>query len=264
MERPRQGEDTDLYHYDGDYGLWLPKRFRKPRKRHIGVDRWVELLFSGVLVAANIALWIYTGTLADQARAQADFNVRHALPLTTASATAAIKSAQTAENALHDSRNTFIQDQRPYLMASVVKPFPLAAGTAITVNLYWANYGKSPALGMIGRGAVFFGKDAMRRADAWFKTEANKPFPNNIARAIVPPGVPTGKDGDLGNFSTFSSNSVLNAADLDFVIRNDFSAVIVSHIEYFDLSANRYWTDGCWSHFATGAIPSCPTHNEVH
>lgn len=161
---------------------------------------------------------------------------------------------------MSNSRSQFQQDQRPYLIYGIT-PNTLVAGRPISVNISLGNYGKSPAVKVKGRGAIFLGVDAMKQADQWFELEAPKPLPTNVG-TIVSPG--TSATSEKPQFSTLTSSNVVSQQELDFLTNFDFSIVIVSRHEYFDIAGNRYWTDSCYSYLMTGAIPNCPKHNEIH
>jgi len=113
---------------------------------------------------------------------------------------------------MNEMRSQFQRDQRPYVMPTKVEPFPFAAGKPIMVNLRWVNYGKSPAIKVSGRSAIFFGANALEQADRWFELiEASKPL-TSIPERIVPPGVPT--DLKEAEFSTLSSIKAITQKNL--------------------------------------------------
>lgn len=163
---------------------------------------------------------------------------------------------------MNEMRSQFQRDQRPYVMPAKIDPYPFDAGKPIIANLYWVNYGKSPAIKVSGHGAIFFGVNAREQADRWFELiEASNPL-SSVPERIIPPGIPSNlKEAE---FSTLSTKRAINQDELDFLTKNDFSIIVVSRQVYFDGVGNRYWTDSCFSNLATMAIPHCPKHNEIH
>jgi hypothetical protein len=174
----------------------------------------------------------------------------------------AVLQWKTMNGQLEEMRSQFQRDQRPYVMPTKVEPFPFAAGKPIMVNLRWVNYGKSPAIKVSGRSAIFFGANALEQADRWFELiEASKPL-TSIPERIVPPGVPA--DLKEAEFSTLSSIKAITQEELNFLTSSNFSIAVVIRQVYFDSAGNRYWTDSCFSNLATMAMPDCPKHNEIH
>jgi hypothetical protein len=63
-----------------------------------------------------------------------------------------IQAAQTellakhAKESLEQTRINFQSEQRPFIGAAAIKPQPPNVGKRILVNLWWVNYGKSPAI----------------------------------------------------------------------------------------------------------------------
>jgi hypothetical protein len=156
----------------------------------------------------------------------------------------------------------FIRDQRPYVTVAVIKPV-VKVGEPVMANLYWGNYGKSPAVHVRGIGRIFFGKDALQQADRWFQQMGNKPLLG--PETILTPGVPPDPEhSPESSFSSLFSAKPISQEEFSFLMKHDFSAAVVAREEYYDIAGNRYWTDMCWTHFTTGAIPHCAKHNEIH
>jgi hypothetical protein len=83
------------------------------------------------------------------------------------------------------------------------------------------------------------------------------------SQAVIPPGLPPDIEKQ-GGHSTILSDKVPTQDEVNFIAKNDFSAVIALRFQYYDLSGNRYWTDVCVFHFASTAIGHCKKHNEIH
>jgi hypothetical protein len=171
------------------------------------------------------------------------------------------RQVEAAKDSLKVVRDNFQTDQRPYVMLSYFEPQIVTPGKKISVDLYWANYGKSPAINVRRRSEVFFGPDAIDRADKWFETEAPKAFLDDIG-IIIPPGVPV--DPKRTHFASISKDAVLTTKEFEFVVTHDFSVVIANRQVYTDGAGKTYWTDSCMARFVSGAIPFCLKHNEVH
>jgi hypothetical protein len=104
----------------------------------------------------------------------------------------------------------------------------------------------------------------MKEADRWFETIAAIPIPNDPGSA-VPPGIPLDAEKSTGVlFSTLASTNVLTQEDVDFVMKKDFSEIIVARFDYFDIWGKHYWTNGCWSITPNGTIILCHKHNEIN
>jgi len=142
-------------------------RWFKKKAGEAHLADWATVVFTFVIAAATIAYTVY-GRRQWQVMSGQLEEMRSGGRDTHALAEAAQRSAKAAENALNDARNNFIRDQRPYVMVASVKPAPLTVGMRISVNLYWVNYGKSPAINAKGSGLIFFGPKAMQQADQWF------------------------------------------------------------------------------------------------
>jgi hypothetical protein len=181
---------------------------------------------------------------------------------------AATEAARAAEYVIRINQANFQRDQRPYILAQKPWRLPIVPGQPIRLNVYWANFGKSPALDDSGRGEIFFGKNAMRDAYRWFDVQDKE----SILRfgSVVPPGlVPDVEKGveprsGPGGFSTFVSKKIPSAEDVAFIKAHDLSVFVVSREQYFDAWGTRYWTDTCFAYLVSGANVKCPNHNQIH
>jgi hypothetical protein len=229
-----------------------------------------------VIVATAVVFWDQFREMAAQTNILA-ISARQARRDSAESSIASQKQlgiAQQQANASQDSvkalqeqvalvRSNFAKEQRPIVICAIIKPY-LEAQTKIRADIFWGNYGKSVALKAKGRGRIFWGESALKDAYQWFEGEAKNPYPKGMGGIIIPPGVPASENPPDAHRSTLFSDGTITKPELDWIVANDFSAVIVSRQDYFDQLGNHYWTEGCWSHFATGAIPQCPQHNQVH
>src|ERR1700690_1989077 len=55
---------------------------------------------------------------------------------------------------LIDARNNFRRDQRPYVWPSLMDPRPMEPQKPIYVDVFFVNYGKTPAINQHGAGKV--------------------------------------------------------------------------------------------------------------
>jgi hypothetical protein len=145
LDNPTQ--NNQRYKYEKVNGLWVfteiephdDKDSAKQQSKKIfglSVDRFVELFFAGVLVIVNIALWIYTGDLAKQARDQSALNA-HQLQVATVNTAAAIRSADAAKN----SADATIVGIRPWIKITNVELRP-SVGPIKTLMFHWPTDGR--------------------------------------------------------------------------------------------------------------------------
>jgi len=171
--------------------------------------------------------------------------------------------------AIRDAREHFIKDQRPYLWHSLLK-FNLQdrPTNRLAAAVFFNNYGKSPAINRKGRGQVFFGPNALDRAQKWFDDLGNTRFTENEtgSETIEPPGVDPLPDPEKprGGYTTLMSDSIPTTEDVTYIRSHNDSVIIVEREQYFDLAGNFYWSDMCWSSLRTGVFYECRHHNELH
>lgn len=189
---------------------------------------------------------------------------------------------------IDNNTKQFQIDQRPYLWTTNTKPeMSIQKDQRMWVNIHMVDFGKSPAIKIRVLGKIFIGSNAKDDADKWFGLLEDKFFDDpNMTETVAPPGIPSifpqpsekekaskiepgkpepwpGGFGGGGYFTVMTDN-VLKQPDVDYVLNTDESAFIVMRLRYFDGFGNRYWSDICLSRFASGAVPDCPRHNEIH
>jgi len=225
-------------------------------------EKWMIFLTAAIIVVTFfgvIAAYMQWNTMSGQldemreAGKQTDILIQEV----TEQAKAANRLADSARDSILEGRSQFQQDQRPYIIYTVV-PTDLVPNAPIQVNLLLVNYGKSPAIKVRGTGNVFWGKDAMKQADEWFDAQAIKSLPSNVG-TIIPPGVIVNPQR-----ITLTSASSISQSEFKVLTSTNFSIVVVTHHEYEDRSGNHYWTNSCYSRLANGAISNCFEHNEIH
>jgi len=173
--------------------------------------------------------------------------------------------------AIRDAREHFTADQRPYVWNSGIKVGPITAGQTdrISADIFFGNYGKSPALNEKGRGKIFFGPNAKLEADKWFREQEGQRFGDNDTGSVIvlPPGVITDSSQlkpSAGSFTSIFSDGIPTADDVAYMGIHEGSIYIVHQEQYFDIAGNFYWSNMCWYNLLTKAVASCRYHNEIH
>ena len=171
-------------------------------------------------------------------------------------------SAQEARLAREQSAKQFDSDQRPYLWISAQSTYSIP-NMPIVSQIYIANYGKTPAIRERELGTVFWGPDALMKADHWF-AGIRPEYWKGVPEHIIPPGIPP--DPKKTNSAIVQSVNPVPKTSYDWLNQHDASVISVMRIEYYDESGNRYWSDICSARF-TGSErlgQDCPRHNEIH
>jgi len=242
-------------HSDGSgdkptYKQHIAKWFRK----HFGGHRMLEWLTFAFEVLTFAALCIYSYFSYGQWQAMRDQiyvmtlgvgQTQHMLDQTAMQTRAAQQSAIAAQDAIAQSRNQFIRDQRPYLMFGKVQledeKGEIKVGQIIQYKVEFWNYGKSPALKVKGMAIVLFGQGSEETADKWFEGLPGPP-PLHIKHgsvSIVPPG------GDWNHppYTAAVSPVAPNAEAMNFIGTHDPAIYIIGRSYYDDMAGNHYFTD---------------------
>jgi hypothetical protein len=169
---------------------------------------------------------------------------------------------------LKATREFFQLDQRPYVFSTKVNPAQFAPpNNRLGTQLYYFNYGKSPALHMKKVGWIFVGDDALKQVDDWFKRLGNGP----LEKAKLEESTDSG-----GSQRPFLSETILMQGEkpvLTTVVSRtsapspDVQYVVAMRFQYLDTFGNRYWSDVCFWHPPgdNGEIGNrCIAHNEIH
>jgi len=174
---------------------------------------------------------------------------------------AAAESVVEAQAAIDLSKEQFQRDQRPYIWKAFIKAYPYSIAGPVRVDIFFANFGKTPALRVSLRGDIFFGANALKDADKWFAS-----LPKDLRKlhgsvTVIPPGVPAEPEKDTGQWTTLSK--VPSAPEYAYTIEHDSGIVAVSREQYEDASGKIYETDLCFFRLKTGAMAQCERHNEI-
>jgi hypothetical protein len=172
------------------------------------------------------------------------------------------RSADETHNLVSQSRqavatteSTATKDRRPYLSVVDASSLPrVIENTEAAWNFQYTNYGRSPAVRVLLRAQIVFGRFSDRKID------------KELFERIHPPGFPEAgfilAPGQVG-FSTAFSKETLSAADVDEINKHDSGIVLLVHFEYFDMSGNEYSTEICQSRLVNGIISHCNVHNVI-
>ena len=185
---------------------------------------------------------------------------------TDATGIATRQARRDAAKQLWQSQRQMRLDQRPYVLAVYLKPLDLGSDPGrFFVNVYWANYGKSPALHAAGNGFVFTGGDALKQVDKFFAALPLQP-PKEQQTFIIAPGTfnPGDPEKTPGGFSSVFTKGLLKKSDLLSLLGKDFHVAAAGRVYYEGVFGDGYYSDWCYSNFSNGKMPQCPTHNEVH
>lgn len=184
------------------------------------------------------------------------------------------------ERALKNSKDQFIKsqefsgkqfqsDQRPYIWPVLREPEkPPKPGEPIRVNVFFINYGKTPAIrersqtGLL----VFFGEGTMPQADKFFSTFDEKSLVGaDASEIIVPPGIPPDVAKGASAYTTAESKPLpKDQKVLDEIRNTDGSYAVVGVVLYEDGLGGHYRSDFCSMHLHTGSMMWCTRHNEIH
>jgi hypothetical protein len=172
-------------------------------------------------------------------------------------------SSGIARQAIQLSKEQFQRDQRPYIWNSRIEPLPSSTSTQkLYINIHLANYGKSPAIQQVGKGKIFFGKDALAQADQWFVKLGDKRLPIADSVGIIPPGIPTNPT-DTNSRTTIFTDRMPTEPEMEYIGKHDATLVGVYRTEYSDAAGNPYRTDMCFYRAVNTAIVMCEKHNEI-
>jgi hypothetical protein len=165
------------------------------------------------------------------------------------------------------SRQQFATSERPYVnvVGSKYVKGPEPEDHRVYIDLWFVNYGRSPALHVIGTGRIFYGADAMTQADIFFSeiqiTHGGRRTWEGGSSLILPPFLPS--DIEKLPRTTLFTQEPLGPEDTALMHTRLGQIVAVDHVEYKDRAGNTYQTDFCAESLPSGAITTCPTHNEM-
>jgi hypothetical protein len=167
---------------------------------------------------------------------------------------------------VNDAGAHFVQDERPYIWQAQIKMNQAKPSELLVAHIFFANYGKSPAINRRGRGYIFIGPDAPQKAETWFNSFPQGKLPEDtkdVTQMVVPPGIPSNPD-NAPDYTSLHSEKPLTQEEIDAMYKADDYLVVVDHEQYYDFSGNFYWSNMCWSSLTSGIVHFCTRHNEIH
>lgn len=169
---------------------------------------------------------------------------------------------------IDDTNKHFQADQRPYVWYGGSFDqigLHVVENEKLMLDIHWVNYGRSPAINVGSKAAVFIGPQAMQQADDWFTNLGDKPLPvDSTTRLVIPPGIPADPIKTFGGYSTIEKTTALTHEEAEYILGHNEPLALVERIDYYDGAGKRYWSDLCFSRFKNGSIPLCNRHNEMH
>jgi hypothetical protein len=169
------------------------------------------------------------------------------------------------DDALKLSKEQFVKDQRPYVWPAEIDPHPLKLGEQVKANVYFVNYGKTPAINEKSAGKIllFVGEGTLKQADTFFDTfDESKVIGGS--ELILPPGIPQDSKKSPSFITTYSDATPKDQPAIDEINKTDGSFAIVGVVTYFDSAGTHYRSNYCMMHLANGALAWCARHNEIH
>jgi hypothetical protein len=175
------------------------------------------------------------------------------------------------KTAIQKLSENFIKDQRPWVWPGKIYPVPPKVGEQVRADVFYVNYGKTPAIKMKSAGKVllFVGEGILKQADTFFATFDESKVQGG-SEIILPPGIPPDLKNSLGYITSRSDYPLVpkqgfsDQAVLDELNKTDGSFAVVGVVIYFDSAGTHYRSDYCMMHLSTGAMAWCEKHNEIH
>lgn len=175
------------------------------------------------------------------------------------------RSVELASRTLEQTQAMFAADQAPYVGICTdpdeKSKFTLEAGKPFRWRVKFLNYGKSPALRMQMGAALYAGEGAVESVRDFFALIDGSIFPAVKATAMVMPNATA--CGADGGFTDVVTNRVGTKEDLAFMAANDGGLALAGRFQYRDIRGAIYNSDFCLLRLQTGAIMTCPGHNDV-
>jgi len=168
------------------------------------------------------------------------------------------------QQALTNARKNFAKDQRPYVWPARIEAAPLKLKEKVSANIYFINYGKTPAIKehSTGKILVFYNKTIVEQIDNFFETFDETKVAGG-SEIIVPPGIPTDPKQSQSFATTYSDVIPTTQAAMDLVTKTDGSFAVVGVVTYFDSDGTHYRSDYCMMHLANGLLAWCEKHNAI-
>jgi hypothetical protein len=172
--------------------------------------------------------------------------------------------ARGGDAALVASKQQFAKDQRPYVWPAEIVWHSLKIGEEVEANVYFLNYGKTPALRetSLSQILVFTSEESKKQIDTYFdKFDESKVWGGSMI--IVPPGILPDPRKSEAFITARGDRKPINQQGLD-AIHADFGYALIGTTIYYDAAGTHYRSDYCAWHLANDVTAWCERHNEIH
>ncbi|MCU1302665.1 MAG: hypothetical protein JWQ87_2949 [Candidatus Sulfotelmatobacter sp.] len=172
--------------------------------------------------------------------------------------------AHTADQTLSTSREQFLKSERPYVWPGELASIPMEVGKALRVNVYFLNYGKTPAIKEKSNGQLLVAttKSVLDQADEFFAAIKDHKFESG-SEIILPPGIIPDPQKSQA-FVSYSSQIIPGDKNIaNALMDTDGSFGVVGAVVYEDTAGSSYTTYFCALHSKSGVMVWCPRHNEI-
>lgn len=167
---------------------------------------------------------------------------------------------------LNDARSAFVKSQRPYVWITIPTdkdkhPTPiLEPNKKGRWDVFYENFGQSPANGVVEKGLLLFDQNAMLAPHERFFAQTLHKSPTDPQGSVLPPGE---RSGEPLKYTSVYTNKELTADDISFIKGHEGALVVWIRFEYFDNAGNMYHSNVCEYLSTTGAIADCPWENTM-
>jgi hypothetical protein len=238
---------------------------------------WLIAINALLLITNIVIASIYFGQLQE---------MRKATVASERAANAAKSAADTADATLKSSKESFIIEQRPYIVVDENSPFflehPPTAGQQILANVYLKNIGRTPAVQVVTRMGFFsFHGKLVAKLTANERNKATEEYialmeskfaelkkTDDIARKRIrelePRNIAPGQDvAPTKTYFLTSPDTVVSKEDFPLLATGEVTLFAIGLVSYSDAYKVTYKTEFCYSWF--GPDPKiwhiCDSHN---
>jgi hypothetical protein len=171
--------------------------------------------------------------------------------------------ARGGDAALVASKQQFAKDQRPYVWPAEIVWRPLKIGEEVTANVYFLNYGKTPALKetSLSQILVFTSEESKKQIDTYFE-QFDESKVSGGSMVIVPPGILPDPRKSEAFITARGDRKPITQQGLD-AIHADFGYALIGTTIYYDAAGTHYRSDYCAWHLANDVTAWCEKHNEI-
>lgn len=173
-----------------------------------------------------------------------------------------------SDQALTNAKEQFRNDQRPYVWPAKVDPVPIKLREPIKANIFFVNYGKTPAFKQKSHGKILVlgrkdtPENTLKELDPFFDNFDESKVVGGSA-VLLPPGIPPDLMKSQAYITARSEVGLADQASVSILNKQDGSFAIVGVVIYFDAAGTHYRSDYCLLHLANGALAWCEKHNQM-